>query len=31
MDSSKLLKTLRLNLGLTQRELAKKLGSTQQL
>ena len=30
MDSSKLLKTLRLNLGLTQRELAKKLGTTQQ-
>ena len=31
MNSSKLLKTLRFNLGLTQNKLAKELGTTQQV
>lgn len=31
MDSSRLLKTLRFNLGLTQNKLAKELGTTQQV
>lgn len=31
MDSSKLLKTLRFNLGLTQNQLAKNLGTSQQV
>ena len=31
MNSSQLLKTLRLNLGLTQNQLAKELGSSQQI
>lgn len=31
MNSSQLLKTLRLNLGLSQKELAQKLGSSQQV